>query len=83
MRQSKLALSLVTLAILAGCGGSNNNGAGDQAPKLRYSAQVSFGDSLSDVGSYAVGGVAALKGGKFTVNDVGSNGVNAAKIGLN
>ncbi|UUZ46896.1 hypothetical protein LP420_24640 [Massilia sp. B-10] len=35
---------------------------------------VSFGDSLSDVGSYAVGTIAAVGGGKFTIN-----GNNTAK----
>lgn len=34
-----------------------------------YSSLVSFGDSLSDVGTYAVGSVVALGGGgKFTIN---------------
>ncbi|MBB1604694.1 SGNH/GDSL hydrolase family protein [Variovorax sp. UMC13] len=33
-----------------------------------FGAQISFGDSLSDVGSYAVGTVKALGGGKFTIN---------------
>lgn len=41
----------------------------------RFSSQVTFGDSLSDVGTYAVGTVAALGGGKFSVNNV-VNGVN-------
>jgi outer membrane lipase/esterase len=38
------------------------------AAPLPFSAQVTFGDSLADVGSYAVGAVAALGGGKFTIN---------------
>ncbi|MFZ4874962.1 esterase [Janthinobacterium sp. Mn2066] len=65
MHQTKFALAVLAAAVLAGCGGST---AGDQTLKVQYSAQVSFGDSLSDVGSYAVGTVAALKGGKFTIN---------------
>ncbi|MBB5368129.1 MULTISPECIES: SGNH/GDSL hydrolase family protein [unclassified Janthinobacterium] len=65
MHQTKFALAVLAAAVLAGCGGST---AGDQTLKVKYSAQVSFGDSLSDVGSYAVGTVAALKGGKFTIN---------------
>lgn len=40
-------------------------GCGD---KVQYSSLVSFGDSLSDVGTYKVGYVAALGGGKYTVN---------------
>ncbi len=67
MRHTKLALAAMTLAVLAGCGGSDP-APGDQTIKNKYSAQVSFGDSLSDVGSYNVGTVAALKGGKFTIN---------------
>ncbi|MCU6435740.1 SGNH/GDSL hydrolase family protein [Undibacterium sp. Jales W-56] len=76
MRQSNFALALLAAAVLAGCGGG---GGGDQTTKLKFSAQVSFGDSLSDVGSYAVGTVAALKGGKYSVNDVDANGKNNAK----
>lgn len=40
-------------------------GCGD---KIQYSSMVSFGDSLSDVGTYKVGTVAAFGGGKYTVN---------------
>ncbi|OBV40422.1 SGNH/GDSL hydrolase family protein [Janthinobacterium psychrotolerans] len=65
MQYTKFALAALTAAVLAGCGGSSG---GDQTLKVKYTAQVSFGDSLSDVGSYAVGTVAALKGGKFTIN---------------
>jgi outer membrane lipase/esterase len=32
-----------------------------------------------DVGTYAVGQVGVLKGGKYTINDVGADGKNAAK----
>ncbi|MYM71221.1 esterase [Duganella sp. FT109W] len=81
MRHTKLALAAMTLAVLAGCGGTDP-AAGDQTTKVKYSAQVSFGDSLSDVGSYAVGTVAALKGGKFTIN--GNNtSVNETLTGKN
>ena len=65
MHQTKFALAVLAAAVLAGCGGSSG---GDQTLKVKYSAQVSFGDSLSDVGSYAVGTVAKLGGGKFTIN---------------
>src|SRR5271165_1624841 len=66
MRQHKLAVALLAAAALAGCGGSSSGG--NQSTKIQFSSQVSFGDSLSDVGSYAVGEVAALHGGKYTVN---------------
>jgi phospholipase/lecithinase/hemolysin len=51
--------------LLAACGGG---GAGDQSPRVAFTSMVSFGDSLSDVGTYRVGTVAALGGGKWTVN---------------
>jgi len=58
--------ALLLAAALAGCGGSSD---GDQSLAVDYGKLVSFGDSLSDVGSYRVSGIAALGGGKFTVND--------------
>jgi len=60
MRQFKFAAALIAAAVLAGCGGSNN------APQ--FNGIVSFGDSLSDVGTYSVGAVKALGGGKYTIN---------------
>ncbi len=65
MRQTNLALALLVAAAVAGCGGSSG---GDQSLKLKYSSEVSFGDSLSDVGTYAVGTVKQLGGGKYTIN---------------
>ena len=53
-------LSAATLLAVAGCGGAPD--------KVQFTSMVSFGDSLSDVGTYAVGTVAALGGGKYTVN---------------
>lgn len=68
MRQFKFAVALLSAAILAGCGGS---GAGDQSTKVKFSAQVSFGDSLSDIGTYSVGTVKALGGGEYSINSAG------------
>lgn len=65
MRQFKSAVSLLAAAFLAGCGGG---GGGDQTPKVQFNSMVSFGDSLSDVGTYSVGTVKALGGGKYTIN---------------
>ncbi|MES2296448.1 MAG: esterase [Pseudomonadota bacterium] len=80
MRQTNLALALLTAAVLAACSGGSTGG--DQTLKTKFSAQVSFGDSLSDVGTYAVGTVAALHGGKWTIN--GDNtAVNATLTGKN
>lgn len=67
MRKTSFALALLTAAVLSACGGSSPSG-GDQTPGTKFSAQVSFGDSLSDVGTYAVGTIKALGGGKFTIN---------------
>jgi outer membrane lipase/esterase len=67
MRQTNIALALMTAAVLAACGGNGSTG-GDQTLKNKFSAQVTFGDSLADVGTYKVGTVAALGGGQFTIN---------------
>jgi len=81
MRHTKLALAAMTLAVLAGCGGTDP-APGDQTIKNKFSAEVSFGDSLSDIGSYNVGTVAALKGGKFTINGDNTS-INEALTGRN
>jgi len=67
MRKTSFALALLTAAVLTACGGTSPAG-GDQTPKTKFSNQITFGDSLSDVGTYAVGGVAALGGGQYTIN---------------
>jgi outer membrane lipase/esterase len=64
MRQFKFGSVVLITLILVGCGG----GGSDIPAKPKFTAQVSFGDSLSDVGSYKVGIVAALGGGQFTIN---------------
>jgi phospholipase/lecithinase/hemolysin len=80
MQTTRFMLSLLAAGMLAACGGDGGSGkgAGGQvisadAPQLQYAAlrftsQVTFGDSLADVGSYAVGAVSALGGGKYTIN---------------
>ncbi len=87
MRQFKrygLIASLATVLAwgLAGCGGGSD---GDQKLRVSYSSLVSFGDSLSDVGTYKVGTVAALGGGKYTVNSASDKNwteLIAAQLGL-
>lgn len=86
MRQFKFGLAMLVTLILVGCGGGNS----DVPAKPKFTAQVSFGDSLSDVGSYKVGIVAALGGGQFTINAASAvpatptnwTELTAAKFGL-
>jgi|EP01034_Spumella_vulgaris_P038543 outer membrane lipase/esterase len=81
MRHTKLALAVMATALLAACGSGSPTG-GDQTLKVKFASQVSFGDSLSDVGTYKVGTVAALGGGKFTINgnNTASNPALTGKI---
>jgi phospholipase/lecithinase/hemolysin len=68
MKQFKLLAVAVGAALLvAACGGGS-----DPAPAaiVKPTTLVSFGDSLSDVGTYKVGVVAALGGGTYSVNGV-------------
>jgi|JI61114C2RNA_FD_contig_71_1028789_length_1298_multi_2_in_0_out_0_1 outer membrane lipase/esterase len=84
MRHINYSLTILAAAILAGCGGSSSN-ATDPAPKIKFTSQVSFGDSLSDVGSYKVGTIAALGGGKYTINGASAKNwteIVAADLGL-
>src|SRR5690606_35165500 len=81
---------LLAAALVSACGGDDNSPAPvpvpvppvEPAPKPHFSAQISFGDSLSDVGTYAVGTVKALGGGKFTINGDNTR-LNPAFTGLN
>ena len=81
-RYKAWACAAAASALLAACGGG---GDGDQTPKVKYSNVVSFGDSLSDVGSYGVSTIKAVGGGQYNVN--GANGKNwtellAAQLGV-
>ena len=66
MKWNVAMLATTAVAMLVGCGGGSSDG--NQTLRVSYSSLVSFGDSLSDVGTYQVGGVAALGGGTYTVN---------------
>ncbi len=81
MHQYKYISALLAALLLVGCGGG---GAGDQTSKVKFTSQVSFGDSLSDVGSYKVGTVLAMGGGQFTINGAGKNWTElmATQLGL-
>jgi phospholipase/lecithinase/hemolysin len=83
MRPTKLALAVTFAAILAGCGGSSGDPQpGAQINRVKFASQVTFGDSLSDVGTYNVGPIKALGGGKFTING-NSTAVNPELTGKN
>ncbi len=77
MKQIKTIICAgVVAASLAACGG----GGGSTSSNLAgFTSVVSFGDSLSDAGTYAVGTVAAVGGGRYTVN---SGGATPTKIWL-
>jgi len=74
------AASALAAALLVACGGSDpyvpgsGSPAGAPTTKATFTSLVSFGDSLSDVGTYAPAtslagtGAAPYFGGKFTVN---------------
>lgn len=83
MRPMKLALAVMAGAILAACGGNSGSPQpGAQTSKVQFASQVNFGDSLSDLGTYNVGAIKALGGGKYTIN--GDNtAVNATFTGKN
>ncbi len=66
MRSIKFVLASVTVAaVLAACGGGDG--------RIQFTQVVTFGDSVSDGGAYQVGTIAALGGGRFTVNGVANN----------
>jgi phospholipase/lecithinase/hemolysin len=68
-----LAVALAASAMLAACGGS---GPGDQTPRVTYGKMVNFGDSLSDVGTYATKLVAANGEGHYSINgDLSADGI--------
>lgn len=72
MRQNRFGLIVVTALalIIAGCGGSSPN----SVTPVKFTSQVVFGDSLSDVGTYQVGTIKAIGGGMYTVNETLGDG---------
>jgi outer membrane lipase/esterase len=66
MKTWKYALAALSAAlVVAGCGGGGGETTSNSAG---FTSLVSFGDSLSDIGTYKVGAFAAVGGGKWTVN---------------
>lgn len=78
MRITKFLAASALSVLLAACGAGSST-------SPQFSSLVSFGDSLSDVGTYKVGTVEALGGGKYTVNGAGSQiwiEILASRLGL-
>jgi phospholipase/lecithinase/hemolysin len=88
MRKINSGFALLVMAAVGACGGGDGspdhviNDAGLPTLKPTFTTQVSFGDGLSDVGSYAVGGIQAAGGGKYTINGDNTS-VNPALTGKN
>ena len=86
MRPYNLAVVIVlSLSIVLPAYAGDDAEKGSKRHKQKFETQISFGDSLSDVGTYAVGTIAALGGGEFTVNSAGVQNwtaLMAAKFGL-
>ncbi|MCE9657909.1 MAG: SGNH/GDSL hydrolase family protein [Burkholderiales bacterium] len=84
---------VLSTLLLAACGGSDPSVPGSGSPSGApttagaFTAVVSFGDSLSDVGSYAPAtslagnGTAPFFGGKFTTNDTTTGAPTATPLG--
>jgi outer membrane lipase/esterase len=78
MQFKLLAVAVGTTLLVAACGGGDSGGV-VQPPAIKYTSMVSFGDSLSDVGTYKVGAVAALGGGTYSVNGISGAGTTPTK----
>ncbi|WNC90410.1 SGNH/GDSL hydrolase family protein [Paraburkholderia sp. FT54] len=70
LRVTQIAIASTAFALLAACGGgSDNNNNASSTPAGGVKLQVvSFGDSLSDVGTYAPVIQGSFGGGRFTTN---------------
>jgi phospholipase/lecithinase/hemolysin len=65
MRITKFLAASALTVLLAACGAGS-----DSSPQ--FASLVSFGDSLSDVGTYKVGAIEKAGGGKWTINAPGN-----------
>jgi phospholipase/lecithinase/hemolysin len=68
-KMARIAISAVLIALLAACGGSSSGNSSSSNPPAGgiHLQTVSFGDSLSDVGTFAPI-ASAVGGGRFTTN---------------
>ncbi|WDD95154.1 acylhydrolase [Burkholderia sp. FERM BP-3421] len=68
LRTAQIALACASFALLAACGGGDDNSGASNTPPSGVKMQVvSFGDSLSDVGTYSQIQL-GFGGGRFTTN---------------
>ena len=67
-RPGFVAVAITAALVLPGCGGG---GSSSTTNRIGFTSMVTYGDSLSDVGSYKVGAIAAAGGGQWTVNSPG------------
>src|SRR5260370_34253309 len=67
LRTFQTATAIAAFAILAACGGGGDNNNNTPAGGVKLQV-VSFGDSFSDVGTYAPVATADFGGGRFTTN---------------
>lgn len=69
LRVTQIAVASTAFALLAACGGGGDNNNASSTPAGGVKLQVvSFGDSLSDVGTYAPVIQGSFGGGRFTTN---------------
>ncbi|RFU46908.1 SGNH/GDSL hydrolase family protein [Paraburkholderia sp. DHOC27] len=69
LRMTQVAIASAAFALLAACGGGSGNNNSSSTPAGGVNLQVvSFGDSLSDVGTYSPVIAADFGGGRFTTN---------------
>ena len=69
-RFTRIAVGVFGAIALASCGGGSDSS--PPVTPIGINQLVTFGDSLSDVGTYKVGSIAAVGGGQFTVNSATS-----------
>jgi phospholipase/lecithinase/hemolysin len=67
LRAAQTAIAGAAFAMLAACGGGDDNGPSTPTPSVTMQV-VSFGDSLSDVGTYSPQILIGFGGGRFTTN---------------
>jgi phospholipase/lecithinase/hemolysin len=69
LRTTQIAIASAAFALLAACGGGGGSDNATSTPPGGVNLQVvSFGDSLSDVGTYSPNILPGFGGGKFTTN---------------